>query len=119
MENLNEILLQYEHDFFSYKFCNCIENLENRFADEFIECGISGMYTRQECIQSLHKISEDRKIDISDFCVQLISCDAALVRYNAYFNNCGTISSRSSIWVKRNNDWKIFYHQATIHNPAV
>ena len=119
MGMLEKILLQYEYDLFSFKFCNCIANLENRFAEGFIECGISGIHTRENVIQSLYKITEDRKIDLSDFCVKVLNDDTALVRYKAFFEDNGRISSHSSIWVKRDNDWKIFYHQATIHNPAV
>ena len=116
---LEKILLQYEYDLFSFNFCNCIENLENRFAEEFIECGISGMHTRQDVIQYLHNITEDRKIKISEFNIAIINDDAALVRYKAFFEDSGRISSHSSIWVKRDGDWKMFYHQSTIHSPAV
>jgi len=116
---IERILLQYEYDLFSCKFCNCIANLENRFAEGFTECGISGIHTRQDVMQSLHKITEDRKIHLSDFYVEVLSDDVALVRYKAFFEDTGRISSHSSIWVKKDSDWKIFYHQATIHNPTV
>ena len=119
MKSINKILLQYEYDLFSFNFCNCIENLENRLAEGFIECGISGIHTRQDVIQSLHKTTEDRKIDLSDFYVEVLSDDVALVRYKAFFEDSGRISSHSSIWVKRDNDWKFFYHQATIHNRTI
>ena len=117
--DINEYLIQCEHDFLSFKFCNCIASLESRFAEEFIECGVSGMHTRQDVIQYLHKITADRKIELSDFYVDVLNDGIALVRYKAFFKDTGRISSHSSIWVKRDNDWKLYYHQGTLVNNGM
>ena len=110
---LEKVIFQYEHDFFSYAFCSNIENLENRFADEFVECGISGIYTRNDEINSLSKITADRKISISNFCIKILHDTVVLARYEAYMNEINRRSFHSSIWQNINDDWKIIYHQAT------
>ena len=112
MKEIEKIILQYENDFFSYKFCTC-DKLENRFTDDFFECGASGIHTRQDVIDSLSKIKADREIAISDFNVELLSDTVALARYKAFRKGTGRESFHSSIWKNINNDWKIFYHQST------
>ena len=119
MARLEQTLLKYENDFFDYKFCNNASNLENRIAEGFIECGISGIYTKHDIIKSLSKITESRRIKVSGFHAELLSDTVALARYKAFFEDTERISSHSSVWIKNNDDWKIFYHQATIHIPLL
>ena len=89
--------------------------LENRFADDFFECGLSGIHTRQTVIDSLSKITANREIFLSDFSVKWLSDTVVLARYKASIKEVGRESFHSSIWINIDNDWKIFYHQSTLH----
>ena len=110
---LEKLIYQYEHDFFSYAFCSSVDNLENRFADGFIECGVSGIHTRQDVINSLSQIASNREISLSNFYVEMLSDTVILARYEAFIKNINRLSFHSSVWVRQNDDWKIFYHQST------
>jgi hypothetical protein len=114
--DIKERILQYEKDFFSREFCCVIENLENRIDIGFIECGVSGIHSRQDVINALSIITEDRDITINGFECGLLSEAVVLARYKAHFNTTGRESYHSSVWLKVGNDWKIYYHQSTIHN---
>jgi len=110
---LEKMIYQYEHDFFSCAFCTNIKDLESRIADGFIECGVSGIHTRQDVINSLSQITLNREISLNNFHFEKLSDTVVLVRYEAFMKDINRLSFHSSIWVQVNDDWKIFYHQAT------
>ena len=112
--DLEQLILQYEKDFFCRDFCCKIQNLKKRLDDHFQEIGSSGKKIgRQEVIDSLsHKLS-DRAIVIEEFQIEILSETAVLAKYIAVFTEQNQKSFRSSIWVKRGNDWRMLYHQGT------
>ena len=64
-DEIRRLLLQYEKDFMSCKFCNHKNDLMNRIGDNFIEVGSSGnIYNKKDMVEFLSNISSDRKIDI-------------------------------------------------------
>ena len=111
--HVEELIFQYELDFFKYSFCRSIDNLENRIADGFMECGVSGIYSRQDVISTLSEMISDREISVRHFQVEILSDTVVFARYEAYMKDVNRLSFHSSIWVRTHNDWKIFYHQAT------
>ena len=56
---------------------------------------------------------EDRKIEISEFNVDMMEKNTALVCYKAQFKENGKVSWRTSIWKKNKCDWTMYYHQGT------
>ena len=98
---LEKKLFRYEMDFFSAEFCKVPYNLECRLGEHFYEIGSSGVkITRDEVIQALSVLVEDRKIEISEFKVDMMEKNTALVRYKAHFKENGKVSWRTSIWKK-------------------
>lgn len=111
---LEEKLFRYEMDFFCAEFCKVQNNLESRLSEHFYEIGSSGVkITRDEVIQALSVLVEDRKIEISEFKVDMMEKNTALVRYKAHFKENGKVSWRTSIWKKNKCDWTMYYHQGT------
>ena len=89
-------------------------NLECRLGECFYEIGSSGVkITRDEVIQALSVLVEDRKIEISEFNVDLMEKNTALVRYKAHFKENEKVSWRTSIWKKNKCDWTMYYHQGS------
>ena len=85
-------------------------------ADEFQEFGSSGrVYSKDEIIAELQAESP-RRITMRDFRARLLSNAIALVTYRSRrieANGGTTESLRSSIWVLRDNQWKVLFHQGT------
>lgn len=113
--DIEAVLLQYEKDFFNAEFCCNKNNLERRLSEDFYEIGSSGKrIRREEVIHALSELSEDRKIAIIDFKVDMLDDSIALVRYKANQMDTDKVSWRSSIWKRQGCDWVMFYHQGTI-----
>jgi hypothetical protein len=111
---LKEKLFRYEIDFFCAEFCKDVNNLESRLGEDFYEIGSSGAkITRDEVIQVLSGLVEDREIEISEFAVNMLDEDTTLVRYKASFKENDKESWRISIWKRQKGDWVMFYHQGT------
>lgn len=65
-------------------------------------------------MHALSELSEERKIAIIGFEVDMLDDSIALVRYKANQKDADKISWRSSIWKKQGCDWVMFYHHGTI-----
>jgi len=111
---MNEKILQYEKDFFSFKFCSNRANLENRLAKDFFEYGKSGMiHTRENTINSLASLTEDRRIEIINFELTVLSEDVLLVHYTSWHKDDDLYTLRTSIWRYEDGEWKLYFHQGT------
>lgn len=79
--------------------------------DEFIEFGASGrVFTKPEVLTLL---SEESILQpqIADMQTVLLASDIALVTYRVL----GTRESlRSSLWRKRDGEWRMVFHQGTL-----
>lgn len=104
-------LLSLEMQLASGRFCKNSDVLDHLICDEFREIGSSGaVYTKQSVIEALAKTA-DREVVMSDFRVMRLSSSATLVTYHAMMSGTGTF--RSSVWIFRDNCWKILFHQGT------
>jgi len=109
-----QILYDLEMDFMKADFCRDKERLAARFSDDFIEFGQSGrVLTKPAVVDALSRLTANRKIHLSDFCVRPLPFGAFLVTYQAHEEDNGRKSSRSSIWEKDNGQWKLVFHQGT------
>lgn len=87
------------------------EKLAALLADEFIEFGSSGrIYNKESTIDAL-KASGNIKVKLMDFDMKLLSPEAVLVTYKALKDTGNSL--RSSVWVFREDGWKILFHQGT------
>ncbi len=59
-----------------------------------------------------HNLS-DHAIVIEEFQIEVLSETALFAKYIAVFAEQNQKSFRSSIWIKRGNDWRMLYHQGT------
>ena len=111
---MEDIILQYEKDFFCIEFCNCRENLERRFANSFFEFGKSGVVHDRECvINALMSLSEDRAIEITQFELNILSKYVLSAHYISHHKNEDLYALRTSIWKFENDEWKLYFHQGT------
>jgi len=91
------------------------EDLEKLLSKEFVEIGASGRIYHYEDVLNLHE-SEEIDYEINNFRIQNIAEDSILALYTIEITdelNIKHKSNRSSIWIKRSNQWRIIFHQGT------
>jgi hypothetical protein len=90
------------------------EHAAQLLAESFVEFGSSGqVYSRAEVILLLASEASP-KISASQFSVQRIAQDAALLTYvSCHHSSQKTFSLRSSIWQFQEGQWRIIFHQGT------
>jgi hypothetical protein len=84
-------------------------------ADSFIEFGSSGnAYSKAQIIAAL-SAEVTTEISATDFSVQSITPDVALLTYRACSHSAhDIISLRSSIWQLKAGQWRMLFHQGTL-----
>jgi aminoglycoside 6'-N-acetyltransferase len=100
------------------KFGKTKEDIERQMCDEFWEVGASGnVYTKQDVIETLlERYNNPNYQDIweaKDFAITKIAPDNYLLTY-ILIQDKTRVTRRSTLWRKKNGDWKILYHQGTI-----
>jgi hypothetical protein len=93
-----------------------ITALTSLLAENFREFGSSGrIYNRQQIIDLLTSESPHH-ITVSNPLCQLLAEDTALVTYNStriIALKAASHALRSSLWVRRNGNWQMVFHQGT------
>ena len=83
--------------------------LDNIISDNYLEIGKSGKkFTKEDVINELINLKEDRNIKIIDFTCDKLSDNTYMVHYITMNNNDKIF--RTSIW----QDNKILFHQASL-----
>lgn len=95
-----------------------VKRLSELLAEDFLEIGMTGKrFTKKDILEILPK-SEDNKYEATDFETKEIAPNTILLTYKASVNNTKTneitLTLRSSIWQKQNNNWQMIFHQGTI-----
>lgn len=112
---LDQQILKYENDFFIKKFCDDVQNLNDRIHDEFIEYGKSGqVFDKNSIIEYLNNLDTDRDIEILSFKINNLEEDLVIANYISYEKELKTKALRTSIWKKECSDWKLYFHQGTV-----
>ncbi len=112
---LEQQILKYENDFFKKEFCDNIQNLNNRIHDEFIEFGKSGqVFDKNSIIIYLNNLDSNRDIEIEDFEIKRLKDDLIIANYISDEKEEDIEALRTSIWIKDNSGWKLFFHQGTV-----
>lgn len=112
--NMENLILGYEKDFFDVEFCKNKNNLEYRLAKGFIEFGSSGRINdRDSIIYYLSNLTDNREIDILDFKLSVLSDTIIMANYRSLIKENNSYALRTSIWKKEEDQWKIYFHQGT------
>ncbi len=105
------------------KFGKTKEDIERQMCDEFWEVGASGnVYTKQDVIKTLlERYNNPNYQDIweaKDFAITKIAPDNYLLTY-VLIQDKTRVTRRSTLWRKKNGDWKILYHQGTVYETNI
>lgn len=92
--------------------------LGSLLADGFVEFGSSGrIFSREQIITELTiESAAGPTLSLTDFAITPLTLEVVLATYQSHRSdpqNNGTRSLRSSIWVQRDDGWKIIFHQGT------
>ncbi|TWT02493.1 DUF4440 domain-containing protein [Planomicrobium sp. CPCC 101079] len=88
------------------------QKLKGVLDEEFYEFGSSGRIWRRSDYKEDHSLTPDL-MDITDFIMHELGPEAVLTTYHIYNRTTGKKSLRSSVWKKRPEGWKLFFHQGT------
>jgi len=94
------------------------DRLRQLLAEDFLEFGSSGrVWTRKSIIDMLATETNFRPPEIEEFQCSMIGEKTALVTYRTVRVDVATgerlASLRSSIWVRRDGEWRMRFHQGT------
>jgi hypothetical protein len=93
------------------------EEVDSLLSDRFREFGSSGrVFTRSEILQALAEESP-REITCSDFQIEMLTPEVALVTYRTVRIEAGSPprhALRTSIWQMEGNRWRVRFHQGTL-----
>ena len=97
---------------------NSREQVSALIADDFLEFGKSGgTFNKQDTLDGLEQEAVDLQIAVSDLNAKELSKDIVLVTYTASMldeDNSTTVSTnRSSVWILRDVNWQMVFHQGT------
>ncbi len=89
------------------------EKLGEVLDDEFFEFGSSGGVIKRSDFKSERPLSPD-PMEITFFKMHELGPHAVLTTYQLHNQKTGRVTNRSSVWKKRQNGWKLFFHQGTV-----
>ena len=113
--NDKEQIKKYEIAFLNKSFQTNQINFEESIHDDFKEIGKSGkVYKKKDIIDYLNNTDNDKNIELIDFIYTYINEDTILVNYISLEKDNNLNIFRTSVWVKKNSNWKIIFHQGTI-----
>lgn len=111
---MKEILLDLEKSLFRYDNCVNYHFLNQILHSDFMEFGTSGkIYNKETTIQLLQSVKSDRLITIHSSVVKQLSPTQWLLHYVSESQESGVISNRTSIWIKEDKGYQMYFHQGT------
>lgn len=87
-------------------------NMADVLDDEFFEFGMSGGVCKRSDFNGGYDLQED-DYRISHFEAKVLGPESVLTLYVLENRTSGIWSHRSSVWKKREDGWKLFFHQGT------
>ena len=112
MENMHAQFLALENSHLAPDARESNQNMAEILDDDFFEFGISGGICQHSDFDGGYELSGD-DYRISRFEVKILGPEAVLTVYLLENRTAGTWSHRSSVWKKRHDRWKLFFHQGT------
>lgn len=112
MEDLHKQFLALENSHLAPVARESNRNMAEILDDDFFEFGISGGICQRADFDGSYDLSEDN-YRVSRFEVKPLGPEAVLTMYLLENRTTGIWSHRSSVWKKRENGWKLLFHQGT------
>lgn len=89
------------------------EELEQLLAETFVEFGASGReYTRTETLDA-YELGANTACVVTSWRVVPLGTDSVLATYQSETPG-GRRARRSSLWVRREEQWQMLFHQGTL-----
>lgn len=114
---MDSILIEYEKALINLSLSH--QKLKSMIADDFIEYGKNGHVYDQKDIFEWLDSNPKRNMQAFNFNLKFLSDNIALLTYISEEldnNNHALQVNRTSIWINRNNQWQMAFHQGTIKN---
>ena len=108
---LAESLKALEEQLLQGKFRKNREAVSALLAEEFREFGSSGRVYGKQQILDLLENEQQSPITLTDFSVQQLNSDVALITYKSVRETQTAL--RSSLWIFREERWQMIFHQGT------
>ena len=88
--------------------------MDNLLTEEFFEFGRSGRTYRRDEVLSAPMQVIDIDLPLKEFQIHRVAPDVVLVTYvsEVQYEEL-EIGNRSSLWVRKDDDWKLRFHQGT------
>ncbi len=89
--------------------------MDNLLTEDFFEFGRSGRTYRREEVLSAPMQAIDINLPLTEFQLHKVGPDVVLVTYvsEVQYEQL-EIGNRSSLWVRKNDGWKLRFHQGTV-----
>ena len=113
MKRLEEEIYELECSHISPDVRTSSAKLGEVLDDEFYEFGTSGGIILRSEYDGDHPLAPDH-MELYDFQMHPLGDEAVLTTYRIENKTTGRNTNRSSVWKKRSNGWKLFFHQGTI-----
>lgn len=113
MTDLETSLFALETELLEPSVRNQPARVDALLADDFFEFGSSGrVWTKPVIIERLRDEAPIAR-RVSDFEAKLLAPDVALVTYRVERVEDGSMTLRSSVWVREGANWRMRFHQGT------
>lgn len=113
MDKLKEEIYVLECSHLKPEYWVSTNKLSEVLDDEFFEFGSSGGLIKRRDFEGDFPSTPD-PMDINFFEMHELGPDAVLTTYQLTNHKTGKLTNRSSVWKKRQNGWKLFFHQGTV-----
>jgi hypothetical protein len=110
--SLAEYLHKQEEGLLQPEIRSSPKKLDKLLSDEFIEFGSSGhIWCKSDCIgeEGIREV----KLAISNFKIRQLSENVVLTTYQTFNKESLELTLRSSIWIFKNKNWQMSFHQGT------
>lgn len=112
MESLHKRFLDLENSHLAPAARESNRNMAEILDEEFFEFGISGGICQRSDFNGDYELQAD-DYRISRFEANMLGPESVLTIYVLENRTTGIWSHRSSVWKKRQDGWKLFFHQGT------
>lgn len=118
MEELIKAIYALECSHLKPEVRTSMDKLSEVLDNEFFEFGSSGGIIKRSDYDENHPLNPD-PMEITHFALHELGPAAVLTTYQLYNHKTEKLTNRSSIWKKRQNGWKLFFHQGTLSTEEV